>query len=306
VQEIISFTVKRLTSAAITLLLVSLMIFSAIHALPGSYADVFLGAYATPEAKTRIEEQFGLNRPLPVQYVKWLSSAALGDFGVSLVTQKPVAEEFAARLPVTAAIAVLATLLAVLIGLPAGLIGGLASSSRSGRNLSRFFGSLAISVPDFVIGTVLLFVVSRFVPWATVFSTTLLPAIALSALGIGFVMTATRHSTITASEGPWVFAAIARGMPRSGVLRHHILRNSAIPVVTVLGIYFGYLLGGTVIVEATFTVPGVGRYMLQAVALRDYPVVQAGALITATLFIALNLSVDLLYALLDPRIRTER
>ena len=158
-------------------------------------------------------------------------------------------------------------------------------------------------MPDFVIGTVLLFVVSRFLPWATIFSTTLLPAIALSALGIGFVMTATRHSTITASEGPWVLAAIARGMPRAEVLRRHILRNSAIPVVTVLGIYFGYLLGGTVIVEATFTVPGVGRYMLQAVALRDYPVVQAGALITAALFIVLNLSVDIVYALLDPRIR---
>jgi peptide/nickel transport system permease protein len=282
------------------------MIFSAIHALPGGYADVFLGAYATPAAKARIEQQFGLNQPLPVQYVKWLSSAARGDFGVSLVTQKPVAEEFAIRLPVTAAIAVLATLLAVLIGLPVGLIGGLASSSRLGRNVSRFWGSLAISVPDFVIGTVLLFVVSRFLPWATIFSTTLLPAIALSALGVGFVMTATRHSTITVSEGPWVFAAIARGMPRSDVLRYHILRNSAIPVVTVLGIYFGYLLGGTVIVEATFTVPGVGRYMLQAVALRDYPVVLAGALIAATLFIAVNVSVDLLYALLDPRIRTER
>jgi peptide/nickel transport system permease protein len=304
VSEIISFVLKRLTSALITLLLVSLMIFSAIHALPGGYADVFLGAYATPAAKARIEQQFGLNQPLPVQYLKWLGSAARADFGVSLVTQKPVAEVFAARLPVTGMIAVLATLLAVLIGLPAGLIGGLASDSRSGRTLSRLLGSLAISVPDFVIGTVLLFVVSRFLPWATIFSTTLLPAIALSALGIGFVMTATRHSTITASGGPWVLAAIARGMPRAAVLRHHVLRNSAIPVVTVLGIYFGYLLGGTVIVEATFTVPGVGRYMLQAVALRDYPVVQAGALITAALFIVLNLSVDIIYALLDPRIRT--
>jgi peptide/nickel transport system permease protein len=157
-------------------------------------------------------------------------------------------------------------------------MGGLAGSSRSGQILSRLCGSLAISVPDFVIGTVLLFVVSRFIPWATVFSTTLLPAIALAGLGIGFVMTATRHAAITTSEAPWVLAAVARGMSRPDVIRHHILKNSAIPVITVLGIYFGYLLGGTVIVEATFTVPGVGRYMLQAVSLRDYPVVQAGAL----------------------------
>jgi peptide/nickel transport system permease protein len=305
-SEIIGFALRRLTSAAITLFLVSLMIFSAIHALPGGYADVFLGAYATPEARARIERQFGLNEPLPVQYVKWLGSAVRGDFGVSLVTQKPVAEEFAARLPVTAGIATLATLLAVLIGLPAGLLGGLASDSRAGRTMSRLLGSLAISVPDFVIGTVLLFVISRYLPWATIFSTTLLPAITLSALGIGFVMTATRHATIAASEGQWVLAAIARGMPRRDVLRHHVLRNAAIPVVTVLGIYFGYMLGGTAIVEATFTVPGIGRYILQAVQLRDYPVVQAGALIAATLFITLNLLVDLLYALLDPRIRTAR
>jgi peptide/nickel transport system permease protein len=302
-SEIIGFALRRIAGAAITLLIVSLMIFGALHALPGSYADVFLGAYATPEAKERIDRQFGLNDPLPVQYAKWLGSAVSGDFGESLVTQKPVTEEFAVRLPVTAVIAILATAFAVLVGLPLGLLGGLADGSRAGRAGSRLLGSLAISVPDFVIGTILLFVVSRFLPWATMFSTTLLPALTLSALGIGFVMTAARHSAVAASRGPWVFAATARGMPRRAVLRHHVLRNAAIPVVTVLGIYFGYMLGGTAIVEETFTVPGVGRYLLQAVKLRDYPVVQAGALIAASLFIVLNLLVDLAYALLDPRIR---
>lgn len=302
-SEVFGYIGRRVVSALTTLVIVSLIIFSAVHALPGGYADVFLGAHSTPEAKARIEAQFGLDQPLPVQYVRWLGSAMRADFGTSLVTQKPVSQEFAARLPVTATIAVLATAIAILVGLPVGLVGGLAQQSRLARGSARLVGSLAISVPDFVIGTLLLFVVSRYLQWATIFSTTLLPAFTLSALGIGFVTSATRNASAAAHEGGWVMAATSRGMSRGAIVRHHILKNAAIPVVTTIGIYFGYMLGGTAIVESTFTVPGVGRYVLQAVQLRDYPVVQAGALIAATLFIALNLCVDLLYAMLDPRIR---
>ena len=305
-SEGILFALRRCASAAATLLLSSLMIFSAIHALPGGYADVFLGAYATPEAKARIENQFGLNEPLPAQYVKWLASAARGDFGVSLVTQTPVAEEFAARLPVTAKIAVLAAALAILIGAPLGMLGGLARGRGFAHAVVRLAGSLAISIPDFVIGALLLFAAAKLFPATPALSTTLMPAISLSALGIGLVTTASRHSSVAAAKGPWVLAAIARGTSPGVIVRRHILRNAAIPVVTVFGVYFGYLLGGTAIVEQTFTVPGVGRYVLQAVQHRDYPVVQAGALVAACVFVALNLSVDLLYGWLDPRIRTER
>lgn len=300
--ELIAYAGRRIGSALITLVIVSLMIFSAIHALPGGYADVFLGAHPTPEAKARIEAQFGLDQPLPVQYVQWLGAAVKGDFGTSLVTQKPVSEEFAVRLPLTVTIAAIATALAIAVGLPIGLVGGLARSPVA-RGSARLFGSLAISVPDFVIGTVLLYVVSRYLQWATVFSTTLLPAITLSVLGIGFISTSARNASAAAHEGPWVMAAIARGQSDRQVVRHHILKNAAIPVLTTIAIYFGYMLGGTAIVESTFTVPGVGRYLLQAVQLRDYPVVQAGALIAASLFILLNLLVDVLYASLDPRIR---
>ena len=305
-SEGLAFVLGRAASAAATLLLSSLIIFAAIHALPGGYADVFLGAYATPEAKARIERQFGLNDPLPAQYAKWLKSAAQGDFGVSLVTQKPVAEEFAARLPTTATIAALAAALALLIGAPAGLLAGLFSGSGAAQWVARLCGSLAISVPDFVIGTLLLYLVSKVFPGAAGLSTTILPALSLSALGIGFIMTAARHSGIAVSRSSFVRAAAARGASPLQILRRHIVRNAAIPVVTVFGVYFGFLLGGTAIVEATFTVPGVGRYLLQAVQLRDYPVVQAGALLAASLFIALNLIVDLAYGWLDPRIRASR
>jgi len=304
--DIIGFAVRRLASAFVTLFIVSLVIFSAVHALPGGYADVFLGAHPTEAAKARVEAQFGLDQPLPVQYLRWLGATLSGDFGTSLVTQKPVAEEFAARLPVTATIAVLATLMAVGIGLPLGIAGGTRLGGKRGGTLSRLGGAILISVPDFLVGTLILFVVSRYLTWATGLSTSLLPAMALSLLGIGLVMGAARQAATGVSRGPWVLAAIARGMARRDIIRHHIVKNAAIPVLTTAGIYFGYLLGGTAIVESTFTVPGIGRYVLQAVQLRDYPVGQGGALIAATLFIALNLAVDLLYGVLDLRIRAAR
>ena len=151
--DIIGFAVRRLASAFVTLFIVSLVIFSAVHALPGGYADVFLGAHPTEAAKARVEAQFGLDQPLPVQYLRWLGATLSGDFGTSLVTQKPVAEEFATRLPVTATIAVLATLMAVGIGLPLGIAGGTRLGEKRGGTLSRLGGAILISVPDFLVGT---------------------------------------------------------------------------------------------------------------------------------------------------------
>src|SRR5438552_874990 len=153
-----TYAMRRVASAAATLLLVSVVIFSAIHWLPGSYADVFLGAQPTPQAKARIEEQFGLDRPLPIQYLKWIARAVKGDFGASLVTQRPVAEEFGLRLPVTAELALMATALALVIGIPLGILGGLAGGRPWSRGLFRLWGSLAMSVPDFVIGSLLLYI----------------------------------------------------------------------------------------------------------------------------------------------------
>jgi peptide/nickel transport system permease protein len=314
--DILRFMARRLASAAVTLLLVSVLIFGAIHGLPGGYADVFLGAQSTPQAKAQIEEKFGLNRPIPIQYWKWISAAAQGDFGVSLSTQQPVAREFAVRLPVTAQLAVMATTIALIVGLPFGVVGGLVNRPRALHGFLRLFGSFAMSVPDFVIGSLLLYLMSRYSfglrlgAWIALtedpagnIQTATAPAFALAAIGIGFVMTAARHATISIREAPWVLAAIARGLSTSMIIRRHIVKNAAIPVVTVAAIYLGYMLGGTAIIESLFTVPGVGRFVLQAVSIRDYPVVQAGVLLAATVFITLNLCADLLYAALDPRIR---
>jgi peptide/nickel transport system permease protein len=311
------YAVRRIGSAAFTLLLVSVVIFGAIHWLPGSYADVFLGAHPTPQLKARIEEKFGLDQPLPIQYLKWVSAAARGDFGVSLVTQRTVAEEFGLRLPVTAQLALMALLISLFVGLPVGILGGIGNQRRAVRDLSRLWGSLAMSVPDFVIGSLLVYVVARYPLGLTIGSwvspgtdlsrsiqATALPACTLAALGVGFVMTTARHATISVRSAPWIMAAVARGKSTPAIVREHVIRNVSIPVVTIVAIYLGYLLGGTAIVESLFTMPGVGRYIVQAVELRDYPVVQAGVLLAASVFMILNVTADLFYAALDPRIRT--
>ncbi len=315
-KGILGYALGRLTSAAITLLLVTVLIFAAIYWLPGSYADVFLGAQATPAAKASLEEKFGLNQPLPVQYLKWVREAAQGDFGQSLVSQRPVAEEFAVRLPVTAQLALMATFIALFVGIPLGVVAALVTRPRAVPGLLRLSGSLAMSVPDFVIGSLLLYVISRhpmglrvgawispFADLAGNLQTALVPACALAALGVGFIMTASRHATLSIRSAPWVLAATARGMSTPAIIRRHIVKNAAIPVVTVAAIYLGYMLGGAAVIESLFTIPGTGRFLVQAVAIRDYPVVQAGVLLAATVFISLNLAADLLYAALDPRIR---
>jgi peptide/nickel transport system permease protein len=310
-----TFAARRLAGAILTLFLVSITVFGAIHWLPGSYADVFLGAHPTAAAKARIEETFGLDRPLPIQYAKWIAAALKGNFGVSLVTQKPVAEEFAVRLPVTIELSIMATLIAIVLGIPLGICGGL-ERSRFVSGVSRVCGSLAISVPDFVIGSFLIYLFSHYRLGLTVGTwvspsvnlaqsalAALLPACTLAALGVGFIMTTARHATISVRGTPWFLAAVARGKTTAAIVREHVVKNAAIPVVTVIAIYIGYLLGGTAIVESLFTVPGMGRYIVEAVQLRDYPVVQAGVLLAAAVFIVLNLVADLLYAALDPRIR---
>jgi peptide/nickel transport system permease protein len=310
------FAVRRMAGAALTLFLVTVVVFTAIHWLPGSYADVFLGAHPTPQVKARIEGTFGLDQPLLVQYLRWMSAAARGNFGISLVTQTPVAEEFRLRIPVTVQLAAMATSIAVTFGVPLGIIGGFARR-RIFRELFRLWGSAAISVPDFVIGSLLIYIVTRHATklspgawispiddFAGSLQVALLPAVTLASLGVGFVMTTARHATISIRESPWMAAAVARGKSGPAIVRQHVIKNVSIPVVTVIAIYVGYLLGGTAVVESLFTTPGLGRYVVQAVELRDYPVVQAGVLLAAVVFIVLNLCADLLYSALDPRIRT--
>jgi peptide/nickel transport system permease protein len=316
---VLRWFVFRVLTAVITLLGVSVIVFGAIHLVPGRYEDILLGPFGTPELKAAIAERYGLDGPLPEQYVRWLAAAVTGDFGTSLATHQPVLAEFARRAPVTAQLALMATGLALLVGLPLGILSAVGATRRGVRAGSRLASALGLSFPDFVLGSLLVFVFSRyqlgptvggFVPLAQDplqnLRAMILPAVTLSIFGMALIARTCRDAVLNVMTEPYVTAAVARGESRWDIVRRHVLRNASIPVVTVVATYIAYLLGGAVIVEKLFTLPGFGIYVLTAVGNRDYAIVQAGVLIAAAVFIGINILSDILYAVLDPRISAAR
>ncbi len=311
-MRLLVFLLPRLASALLTLLGVSLLVFVALRLIPGGYAEILLGPFATAEMREIIAARYGLDESMPVQFVRWLWALLHGDFGVSVVDRKPVIAELLRRAPTTAEISLLTLGLALAVGLPLGVWSGLAQR-RAG--FGRLVGALGASVPEFVLGSALIFVFSRwqlglqvggFVPfsqdpWANLKSV-LLPTVSLSLFGMALVLRTTRDAVLRVLTEGHILAAVGRGETPWRIVRHHVLRNAAIPVVTVTATYFGFLLGGAVIAEVLFSVPGVGYYLYSALEGRDYAVVQAGVLLAAVVFVALNMLADLAYALIDPRI----
>jgi peptide/nickel transport system permease protein len=256
-----------------------------------------------------------LDDPLPVQYVKWLGQVVQGDFGVSLVTQTPVADEFVRRAPVTIELAVMALAIALIVGLPLALVSGLAGSRRAARHGSRMTGALAMSVPDFVLGAILVylfsqhqwfFTIGKYVPFeedpVANFQAMFLPALTLSVFGIAVIARTGRDAVQAVTQGLHVTAAVAAGESRWQIIRRHVLRNASIPVLTVTTTFAGYILGGAVIIEMLYSLPGVGLYVYTGINGRDYTVVQAGVLLAAAIFVVINILTDILYGVLDPRI----
>jgi len=317
--RLIVFLVPRLVIAAITMFGVALLVFVALRLLPGGYAEVLLGPFATPEARAIIGAKYGLDQPIAVQFVKWLGALLQGDFGVSMVNRRPVIEEFVRRAPVTAELATLTLALALAIGLPLGVSSALAASHGRRGRLGRLVGALGASVPEFVLGSALIFVFSSwslglkvggFVPlaqdpWANLRSV-VLPTASLSVFGIALILRTTRDAVLRVLTEGHILAAVARGETPWRIVRHHVLRNAAIPVVTVTATYFGFLLGGAVIAEILFSIPGVGYYIYSSLEGRDYAVVQAGVLLASFAFVSLNMLADVAYALIDPRIGATR
>lgn len=308
----------RVANALLTLLGVALLVFVALRLIPGGYAEVLLGPFATPEARALVAERYGLDEPVALQFGHWLWALLQGDFGVSMVTRQPVVTEFIRRAPVTLELAVLTLLMALAAGLPLGVWSALSAQGRGGawaRGLGRVVGAVGASVPEFVLGSALIYVFSRwqlglrvggFVPfgddpWGNLKSV-LLPTASLSLFGMALVLRTTRDAVLRVLTEGHILAAVGRGETPWHIVRHHVLRNAAIPVVTVTATYFGFLLGGAVIAEVLFSMPGVGYYAYSALEGRDYAVVQAGVLLAAATFIALNTLADLACVLIDPRL----
>jgi peptide/nickel transport system permease protein len=297
---------------------VSLVTFSLIRLVPGDPVTVVLGpdARTTPEQVAAIRTAFGLDEPAPIQYVRWMGRILSGDLGTSFRTGRSLTEELALRLPVTIELTVLAAVLGLI---PALLIGTLSAVKRnSSTDYVATIGTLiGLSMPGFLLATLLVLVFSLMLRWLPPIGyvelskdplgnlrTMLLPALALGLPFAGIMMRITRSSVLEVLGQEHVRVSRAKGLPTHGVLGRHVLPNAAIPIITVAGIQIARLLGGAVIVETIFGLPGIGRYVYEAISMRDYPVIQGVTLVVALAFVLISLLVDVLYAVVDPRLRS--
>jgi peptide/nickel transport system permease protein len=332
---VLRFVARRLLLLVPILLGLSILLFVWIRALPGGPADALLGERITPEAREEIERQYGLDRPIWEQYLKYLQTLAQGDLGTSITSRRPVTEEIERRFPATIELAVAAMIFATALGLPLGFF----AAKRYGSAVDH--GSLVasligISIPVFFLAILLKYVFSvklgllptigrqdvlidaehptgfyvldgivTLNPEAAwdAFLHLILPAIALGSIPLAIVARITRASVLDVQSEDYVRTAKAKGLSPQIVDRRHVLRNAMLPVVTIIGLQTGLLLSGAILTETVFAIPGMGSWLAGAIEDRDYPVLQGGILFVAVVFVLVNLLVDLSYGLLDPRIR---
>ncbi|HXF64265.1 MAG TPA: ABC transporter permease [Caldilineaceae bacterium] len=309
------YILRRLVQMAPVLLGVLVAVFIMLKLTPGDPATALLGVQATPEELARVRHALGLDRPWFVQFGIWLGNLLRGDLGTSYISKKPVAELILTRLPVTLELSLLAMLIAVLVGIPAGIL----SAARRYTLLDYSITSLAlfgVSMPSFWFAILMILFFSLYLGWLPAsgyvpwergvwphLKSLIMPAVALGLFLMGALVRFSRDSMIETLVQDYIRTARAKGLAPNLILLRHALKNALIPTVTVLGIQFGALLGGAVIIEQIFAFPGVGAMLLTAINQRDYPVVQAVTLIVALAFTFSNLLVDIAYTWLNPRIR---
>jgi peptide/nickel transport system permease protein len=306
----------RLGQIVPTLVLVSILVFGLQQLMPGDPAVVLAGEErGDPRVLAQIRAELWLDRPLPVQYIHWVGNVVQGNLGYSWRTRQPVAQLIEEKLPVTAQLAVMAFAIAVLIGVPAGVV---AAVKRNGPwdYLANAIGLAGLSMPNFWLGIMLILLISvdlgwlppsGYVPltqdvWQSL-ATTIMPAFVLGNAIAAIFMRHTRSAMLSVLDQDYIRTARAKGLSRYRVIMRHALRNALIPVVTLGALELGTLLSGAVLTEQVFSIPGFGKMVVDAVFNRDYPVVQGVVLVTAFLFIVLNLLADILYVLINPRLR---
>jgi peptide/nickel transport system permease protein len=313
-----AYLVKRAITLPLTLLGVSVVTFLFLRLIPGDAITARLGTSTALSAEqlARMRALFGLDQPIHLQYLNWLTSLLRGDAGYSIRSGQAVTTEIAQRLPVTIELALAAAAIALLIGIPLGLLSALKPSSAWDLT-ARGFGLIGLALPNFWLGTLAILLFARYLRWmpntggyVDLFQDPLgnlrfliFPSVTLGVAMAAGVMRTTRSAMLDVLGADYIRTAHAKGLAAQRVIERHALKNGLIVVVTILGIQVGYLLGGAVIVEEVFSLPGLGRMLLNAINQRDYALVQAAVLVIATLFVAANTLVDLLYGFLDPRIR---
>ncbi|HKY20911.1 MAG TPA: nickel ABC transporter permease [Vicinamibacterales bacterium] len=304
------YLIRRLLLTIPVLLGVATLVFALIHFIPGDPAQAMLGEGASPEDIAQLRQRLGLDRPVLAQYGSFLQGLLRGDLGVSLRNDQPVTQQILERMPATAELAFASMVVAVLFALPLGIIAAV------WRGTFIDFGAMTlslvgISVPNFWLGPLLAIVFAVELGWLPVggrgtLAHLVLPAVTLGAALAAMLARMTRASLLEELREPYVLAARAKGVSRARAVLHHALRNSLIPIVTILGLQFGVVLTGAVITETIFAWPGVGRLLIQSISFRDYPTVQGCVLLIAVTYVGVNLLTDLTYGFLDPRIRVDR
>jgi peptide/nickel transport system permease protein len=309
------YGVRRLALAVPLLLGMSVLIFALMRLVPGDPAVAVLGYKATPDGIRALREAFHLDEPVPQQYLRWLGAAVRGDLGHDFRQNEPIGRMILDRLPVTLELTLLAALCTVLIGVPLGLLAGGRRGGAADR-AALAVGLLGVSVPDFWLGIMLILGLSLgagllpsggWVPFAESPLENLihmaLPALTLAVSRAAVLGRLTRAAVLDTMQKSFVQYARAKGLGERAILFRHVLPNAAIPIVTVLGLQVGYMLGGAIVVEMIFTLPGLGRMTLDAVLERNYPVVQSAVLVIGAMFMLVNLVTDMLYGAIDPRMR---
>jgi peptide/nickel transport system permease protein len=299
----------------LTLFGISVIIFAMLRIAPGNIADILFDAagFVDPTEKAQIMKDLGLDKSLPVQYASWIGGLMQGDLGFSYVTDRPAIREILPRIPITAKVAVLALILSAVIGIPLGVISAVKQNTRFDYVL-RVFSLSALSMPNFWLGLlVLMFAVAWFgtIPiysdapqsfWAALLMYSV-PAAVVGVRAQALILRLTRSSMLEVMRQDYIRTARSKGASENVVNYHHALKNAVLPVITILGIEAAQLMGGLVVVETVFNIPGVARFLVEAIRWRDYPIVQNLIMYIALIVVIVNFTVDMLYAALDPRIK---
>lgn len=309
----LKYTIKRLLQLIPTLIIVSFIVFSMVRLIPGDPITLLYGLSesggADEEYLDYMREQYGLNDPLVVQYANWIGKIFKGDLGTSLYTHKPIITELANRYKNTIILAVGGTVVGSLVGMVFGIIAAI-NHNKFGDNVIMVFSMLAVSTPSFFLAMLLMLFFSIKLGWLPSLGLkgpayAVLPILTLGLGAVGMISRTTRSSMLDVINQDYIRTSRSRGIANNKIVFVHALRNALIPVLTAIGLRFGNLLAGAALVETVFSIPGLGRFMVDGISNRDYPVVQSTVLVFAVTFVVVNTIVDLLYGLADPRVKYE-
>jgi peptide/nickel transport system permease protein len=314
---VFEFLVQRAAISTVTLFVISMIVFTGVRMIPGDPARVMAGSEADAAGLEEVRQKYGLGDPIPFQYLRWIGLALRGDLGESIRTRESVVKTVATKLPITIELAFLSLLVAVAIAVPAGVLAAVRRNT-VWDILTSSASLCGVSIPNFWLGIILILFfsvrlgwlpASGFVPlWESPLGNLqrmLMPAVVLGTALAAVLMRQTRNSMIEVLSADYIRTAYSKGLAGRIVVFRHAIRNSLIPVVTILGLQMGALMSGAVVTEQIFVVPGFGRLIVEAVFTRDYSLVQGVVLITASSYVLINLLVDVSYSLLDPRIRVQ-